>query len=77
MEISVREYFRRGAGVWESYLCWLSLPYLTEIRSVDAALNPRHGEPTILYPPDNDVVPIINLLTEIDTRQMKLTLRQS
>ncbi len=69
MEISVRKHFHSDEGTWKNYFRWIGLPHLNEVRSIDGALNPSVGEPTILYPPDDDISPIVTALPEIDTTQ--------
>lgn len=37
--VSTRNVFRRGDPGWEAYAEWIALPHLTEVRTLDAALN--------------------------------------
>lgn len=66
MELSVREFFRRGETAWEGYISWIGLSQLAEVRTGDAALNPYDGEPVFLYPPADDFLSALCLLPEID-----------
>jgi hypothetical protein len=39
MILSTRKIFRQGEPNWDSYINWIGLPQLQEIRTIDAALN--------------------------------------
>ncbi len=37
--VSTRQRFRYGDLEWDSYIAWIALPGLREVRTLDAALN--------------------------------------
>lgn len=67
MEVSIRECFWQGESTWGSYASSFGLSPLTKVRTGDAGLNLRIGNPVLLYPPDDDVLSALCSLPSIDS----------
>lgn len=66
MELSIRKHFRQDEDGWADYIAWIGLPYLSEVRTQDRALNPHVAGLPFPYQSREDVVSGLHSLPEID-----------